>query len=160
MKDWRGKGYGIMGSNITEFIQRLADTVPCVLRIDFEVHAWSHCQVVLHCAENVQVTEMVSTELIHRKDPRLIAMLCQDLRHSVLRALTDHRAEQWQAQKSPGQCVALLKLGEFHGQMTVWLPPPPELCIDIPIRRTGVKTRLMFVLASYDPMTHVAVYRT
>ena len=157
-----------MESDITEFIQTLAEMVPCVLRIDVAVHGFSHCEVVLHCVEGLQVTEMVSMVLLERKDSGFVAMLCEDLRSKIVRALTEHRAEQWQAQKSAGQGVALLEFGEFHGQMAVALPPPTELSIGIAGRiresrtlmPTRVQTRLMFVLVSYDPVTRVAVYRS
>ena len=145
-----------MPTSISEFIQSLADKLPCVLRIDFEREEWAGYKITLYCVDGLLLTEMLSIKLLERKDSRVFTMVCEDFRYKIIRALTEHRAEQWQAQKHPGRCVALLQHGDFQRQTTLDIPPPSYLPVDV--AKNGLC--VMFALYSYDPVTRVALYRS
>lgn len=144
-----------MPANLTDFIRYLADRLPCVVRLAFESEPWGNCKLTVHDQYGNHHVLVVSTHIWGQGD-RAWDMVCADLHATILRALGERLMTQWQADKPPGHCVALLQYGDFQRQTTLPLPPPAHTLVDI--MRPGPP--VLFLLDRYEPLTRVALYRS
>ena len=144
-----------MAADLTDFIHYIADRLPCVVQLDFELESGGNCKLTMHDQYGTAHTYITSRHFLVQGD-RAWDMVCTDLRATIFRDLVEKLMEQWQADKQPGQCVALLQHGEFQCQTTMRLPPLARLPVDIMHNGQAV----LFLLHSYDPLTRVALYRS
>ena len=146
-------------SSITALAQRIADSVPFVVRVEWEPDSLLGLKLTLICLYGYTHVEMLSREALAR-DPRFMDFVCEDLRHTIMRALSEHLAQKWERSKQGAHCVGLFTYGAFTWQTSLSIPPPTQYPATLPHEMMDRRNRVVFALTQYDPVTRVAIYRS